>query len=100
MNDFVEVKEELVDVLSSYQTINEGLDNLGTLMEEINESLSSDKWTGEAKEKCQFIHEAIKIYYSEIQSLCEGMEQHSQNLIDNTDSFVDVSDNIQMLNSI
>ncbi|MGL4696953.1 hypothetical protein [Enterococcus larvae] len=100
MNDFVEVKDGLTDTISSYRTISEGLNNLGDLMKEIDTSLSSDKWQGESKDKCQFIHDAVKVYYVAIQSLCEGMEQYSQKLIDNTDSFVDDSDNVRMLNSI
>lgn len=100
MNDFVEVKEGLADTIGTCQTINEGLDNLSELMQEIDTSLSSDEWTGEAKEKCQFIHATVKIYYDAIQSLCEEMEKHCKNLIDNTDSFVSDSENVQMLQSI
>ncbi|MBL1223662.1 hypothetical protein [Enterococcus sp. BWR-S5] len=100
MNDFVEVKEGLTDTIGTCQTINEGLDNLSELMQEIDTSLSSNEWTGESKEKCQFIHETVKIYYDAIQSLCEEMEKHCKNLIDNTDSFVGDSENVQMLQSI
>jgi prefoldin subunit 5 len=100
MINTIEVKESINNLISCFSQINRGFDTINKQMGLINSQLKDDQWKGESKTKCQQVHDAIRVYYSEIRTLCESLQNNIEQLKKDANNFCSNSSSIRSIKSI
>jgi archaellum component FlaC len=94
------VRDTLTDSIKYFPKVNNKLQELQTLMESIENQLNESQWTGESRDKCRYIHQAIRLYYCKIIPLCDELKMHVEKLDKDANNFCGQSENVTMIKSI
>ena len=96
----IKVEDTITDSINHFPKVDDKLQEIRTLMESIEKQLSESRWTGESRDKCRHIQQAIQLYYKEITPLCYELKTHVKKLQRDAADFCGQSDNIKMIQSI
>ncbi|MDF2870632.1 MAG: hypothetical protein K0R05_2207 [Anaerocolumna sp.] len=96
----IEVKDAITDSIKYFPKIEDKLLELQDLMKSIDTQLNGSQWTGESRDKCKYIHQAIKLYCQKITPLCDDLKTHVEKLHKDASGFCGQSENITMIQTI
>jgi hypothetical protein len=96
----IEVRDAITDSINYLPKVDDKLQELQDLMKSIDAQLNGSQWTGESRDKCKYIHQAIKLYCKKITPLCNDLKTHVEKLHKDASSFCVQSENIAMIQSI
>jgi len=96
----IEVKDTLSDSIKSLSLAEDKLQELNNLLDSIEIQLNESKWTGESRNKCRHVHQAIKLYSHKITPLCDELRSYIEKLKKDAYDFYIQSENVSLIQSI
>ena len=85
------MKDGNYDFAKSIKIIDEKFKLILKIKKEIDLMLSSEEWTGNAKERCEDMHKLTEIYRTNLSLQYSELGKITSNLKDNVNSFVTTS---------
>ena len=96
----MEIKDTVSDSVKYFTKANDKLKEIQHLMESIDTQLDESGWTGESRDKCKLIHQAINLYYKKITPICDELKEHVEKLDKDAYDFCGQSENVTLIQSI